>query len=109
VTTNKEIGLSRVPIKVLLFQDSGTWIAEALGLDVEAQGAGQEEAIRNLYGVLVLSDKYRVEVLVKEPLPWMVLAYEEGREWEAPEELREIIAAREMVIRVGQRKGGGES
>lgn len=76
-------------MRVLLFQDSGMWIAEALEVDVYAQGTTRENAAANFEETLALhraiaseKDRPAYEEVSRDPPHEIVEAYDKGTVWE---------------------------
>lgn len=78
-------------MRVLLFQDSGLWIAEALEVDVCAQGTTRENAAANFEETLALhraianeKDRPPYADVEREPPSEIVEAFDHGTVWEPP-------------------------
>ena len=92
-------------LRVLLFEDSGSWIAQCLELDICAQGVSKEQAVENLRGTIDLHEHLDLRAknapfhdVLREPPSDLVKVFDRGTPWEPPAPKREKKVA--MPFRV---------
>jgi len=91
-------------LRVLLFPDSGAWVAQCLELDVCAQGCTEEQAVANLGETLtlhdILADKGHTEHLAD--VRWKTPAaleehFKMGKPWPRSEKMVPSMSVRETA------------